>query len=86
MTHVEVQSSSVILNPNVEEIQQLMHRLVNYVLNTFHGVRKWGEVRDLDAQSIHEHPMNDFSELLPTENYDETNGNNELSIQRTHGT
>jgi hypothetical protein len=42
-----------------------MHQLVNYVLNIFHGIRKWGEVRHVDSKLIHNYRMHDFSELLP---------------------
>ncbi|CAF3624376.1 unnamed protein product, partial [Rotaria sp. Silwood2] len=42
-----------------------MHQLVNYVLNIFHGVRKWDEVRHIDSKLIHTYPMHDFSDLLP---------------------
>ena len=66
LTHVELHSSVIVLNPNIDEVQQLMHQLVNYVLNIFHGVRKWGEVRHIDSKLIHNYPMHDFSELLPT--------------------
>ncbi|CAM4927444.1 unnamed protein product [Rotaria socialis] len=65
-THIELHSSMIILNPSIDEIQQLMHHLVNYVLNIFHGVRKWGEVRHVDSKLIHNYPMHDFSDLLPT--------------------
>jgi hypothetical protein len=44
-----------------------MHQLIHYVLNIFHGVRKWGEVRHVDCQLIHNYPMQDFSELLSTD-------------------
>ncbi|CAF4261014.1 unnamed protein product, partial [Rotaria magnacalcarata] len=65
-TNIELHSSMIILNPSVDEIQQLMHHLVNYVLNIFHGVRKWGEVRHVDSKLIHNYPMHNFSDLLPT--------------------
>lgn len=65
-THVELHSSMIILNPSIDEIQQLMHQLVNYVLNIFHGVRKWGEIRNVDSTLVHNYPMHDFSDLLPT--------------------
>lgn len=71
-THVELHASTVVLNPNVEEVQQLMQQLIGYVVNVFHGVRKWGEVRTVDAKRIHEHPAHDFTELLPNE------GNSEI--------
>ncbi|CAF4968393.1 unnamed protein product, partial [Rotaria sp. Silwood1] len=67
LTNVELHSSIIILNPSIDEIQQLMHQLVNYVLNIFHGVRKWGEVRHIDCKLIHNYPMHDFSDLLPTD-------------------
>lgn len=67
LTRVELQSSLIILNPSIDEMQQLMHQLVHYVLNIFHGVRKWGDVRDVQTQMIHEYPMYDFSELLSTD-------------------
>ncbi|CAF4128186.1 unnamed protein product [Rotaria sp. Silwood2] len=67
LTNVELHSSIIILNPSIDEIQQLMHQLVNYVLNIFHGVRKWGEVRHIDSKLIHNYPMHDFSDLLPTD-------------------
>ncbi|CAF1397791.1 unnamed protein product [Rotaria sordida] len=76
LTNVELHSSIIILNPNIDEIQQLMHQLVNYVLNIFHGVRKWGEVRHIDSKLIHNYPMHDFSDLLPT---DETLEINKMS-------
>lgn len=66
LTNVELQSSKIVLNPNIDEIQQLMQQLINYILNIFHGVRKWGEVRQIDSKLIHNYPMNDFSELLPS--------------------
>jgi hypothetical protein len=72
LTHVELSSSLIVLNPSIDEVQQLMHQLVNYVLNIFHGVRKWGEVRDIDMKFIHDYPMRDFSELLTA------NGNLEI--------
>jgi hypothetical protein len=72
LTNVELHSSIIVLNPNIDEVQQLMHQLVNYVLNIFHGVRKWGEVRHVESKFIHNYPMHDFSELLPT------NGNLEI--------
>ena len=67
LTNVELQSSLIILNPSIDEVQQLMHQLVHYVLNIFRGVRKWGEVREIQTQSIHNYPMHDFSELLSTD-------------------
>jgi hypothetical protein len=66
LTDVELQASMVSLNPTIDEVQQLMHQLVNYILNTFHGVRKWGEIRDIDMSRIHDYPMHQFSELLST--------------------
>ncbi|CAF1053630.1 unnamed protein product [Adineta steineri] len=66
LTNVELQSSMIVLNPSIDEVQQLMHELINYVLNIFHGIRKWGEVRIIDSKLIHNYPMHDFSELLPT--------------------
>ncbi|CAF4299788.1 unnamed protein product [Adineta steineri] len=66
LTNVELQSSMIVLNPSIDEVQQLMHELINYVLNIFHGIRKWGEVRIIDCKLIHNYPMHDFSELLPT--------------------
>ncbi|CAF1075088.1 unnamed protein product [Adineta steineri] len=66
LTNVELQSSMIVLNPSIDEVQQLMHQLINYVLNIFHGIRKWGEVRIIDSKLIHNYPMHDFSELLPT--------------------
>lgn len=63
-THVELHSSSIVLNPNIDEVHQLMHQLVNYVLNIFHGVRKWGEIRYVDSKLIHNYPTHDFSDLL----------------------
>ena len=72
LTDVELQASMVSLDPTIDEIQQLMHQLVNYILNAFHGVRKWGEIRDIDTSRIHDYPMHQFSELLSS-----TNGNAE---------
>ena len=66
LTNIELHSSVIVLNPSIDEVQQLMHQLVNYALNIFHGIRKWGEVRHIDSQFIHNYPMHDFSELLPT--------------------
>ncbi|CAF4367042.1 unnamed protein product, partial [Rotaria sordida] len=40
------------------------------------GVRKWGEVRHIDSKLIHNYPMHDFSDLLPT---DETLQINKMS-------
>ena len=67
LTQVELQSCLIILNPSIDEVQQLMHQLAHYVLNIFHGVRKWGEIRDVQTQVIHDYPMYDFSELLSTD-------------------
>jgi hypothetical protein len=64
LIHVELHSPAIILNPNIDEVQQLIHQLVNYVLNIFHGIRKWGEVRHVDSKLIHNYRMHDFSELL----------------------
>ena len=66
LTNVELHSSIIVLNPSIDEVQQLIHQLINYVLNIFHGVRKWGEVRSIDSKLIHNYPMHDFSELLST--------------------
>jgi hypothetical protein len=77
LTNVELHSSVIVLNPSIDEIQQLMHELVNYVLNIFHGVRKWGEVRDIDTKLIHNYPMHDFSELLSTDENLEIHDNGE---------
>lgn len=67
LTNVGLQSSIIVLNPSIDEIQQLMHQFVNYVLNIFHGLRKWGEVRHVDCHLIHDYPMQDFSDLLTSD-------------------
>jgi hypothetical protein len=82
LTHVELQSSVIILNPSIDEVQQLMHQLVNYVLNIFHGVRKWGEVRPVDSKLIHNYPMYDFSELLPTDGHSDILNNAEENSKK----
>ena len=89
LTNVELHSSRIVLNPNIDEVQQLMHQLVNYVLNIFHGVRKWGEVRPIESKLIHNYPLHDFSELLSTNGnleidqiYDHRDGNSRQIPQR----
>jgi hypothetical protein len=77
LTNVELHSSILVLNPSIDEVQQLMHQLVNYVLNIFHGVRKWGEARHIDSKLIHNYPMHDFSELLPMDEDLKMNDNGE---------
>jgi hypothetical protein len=71
LTHVELHPPLILLNPTIDEVQQFMHQLVHYVLNIFHGIRKWGEVRHVDCQFIHNYPMQDFSELLSTDELQE---------------
>ena len=66
VTRVQLNASSVVLSPSLDEVEELMHQLINSVLNVFHGVRKWGEVRAIRAENIHSYPMHDFAELLPT--------------------
>ena len=66
LTQVELQSSNIVLHPTIDEVQQWMHQLVNYVLKIFHGVRQWGEVREIDMDLIHTYPMHDFSEFVTT--------------------
>ena len=66
LSHVQLQSSNIVLHPTTDEVQQLMHQLVNYVLKIFHGVRQWGEVREIDVNLIHNYPMHDFSQFAPT--------------------
>lgn len=66
LSQVQLNSSVIVLNPNLDEVQQLMHQLINYVLNIFHGVRKWGEVRQIRPDEIHSYPSHDFSDILPS--------------------
>ncbi|CAF0874531.1 unnamed protein product [Adineta ricciae] len=73
-TYVELQSSTITLNPSIDETQQLMNQLIHYVLNIFHGVRKWGEVRSIDYTLIHNFSMNNLSEL--------SSGHDNLEIEK----
>lgn len=67
LINIELHPPIIVLNPSIDEVQQLMHQLVDYVLNIFHGVRKWGEIRHVDSKLIHDYPTHDFSELLSME-------------------
>lgn len=60
-----------------------MHQLVDYVLNIFHGVRKWGEVRNLDSKLIHNYPTRDFSELLSMDENIQAHNNQEENSKLT---
>ena len=73
-TYVELQSPTITLKPSIDEIQQLMNQLIHYVLNIFHGVRKWGEVRSIDYKLIHNFSANTLSEL--------SSGHDSLEIEK----